>query len=83
VTDWMIQLRLTVDETMLEEMQTRLRECVADVDSRPRFLTAQSWYVTATEQLKRLPAPLPVQRAPESEHRGTTKRRRLGAGPQS
>jgi hypothetical protein len=52
VTDWMIQLRLTVDETMLEEAKRRMSELAAELETRPRFVTAQTWYVYATEQLK-------------------------------
>jgi hypothetical protein len=52
VTDWVIQLRLTVDETMLEEAKRRMSELAAELEVRPRFVTAQAWYVDATEQLK-------------------------------
>jgi hypothetical protein len=48
---------------MLTEVQARLRLCVADVDTRPRFLTAESWMVEQMEQLpvaKALPSRVDV-----------------------
>ena len=81
MTQWEIQMRVRVDESEVEQVKQGLTDCVVAFGVVPRYLTAVSWLVDATEQLKRLPAPLPVNRIPESEHRGTVNRRRLGAGP--
>lgn len=74
MSDWLIQMRLTVDETMLGEVQERLRVCVADVDSRPRFITAEAWMVDQMEGLRRLPEPLGRTSVSGPEHSGTVRR---------
>lgn len=55
MTDFVLEMRIRVpvDLEELEECKAELRERVADLDSRPSFVTAQSWLFGAVESLSR------------------------------
>jgi hypothetical protein len=81
MAEWMISVIVDDQEADISEVREALGVCLRERGVRPRFRTVVAWLVDSTEQLKRLPAPLPVVQVAESEHRGTRQRRRMGAGP--
>jgi hypothetical protein len=77
-----MELRLDGPESLVLEVQQRLRDCIADVDPLPRFKTVAGWLM---DELEKDPAPfsdfrgvcgdsIPLVRGPS---------RSMGRGPQT
>lgn len=81
MTDYQIEMRIIADESQVREVESRLRECVADIDPRPKFKTIVHWLVVATDDLRSHPRDTQITRGASDWMPTAPKHKPMGRGP--